>query len=624
MPSRSKKRLLPLIGAFTENDRKGSILLLTSFCLIGFLAAVALSVDVGYIQVQRSRMQNAVDAAALAAGQEITRAVRSAPIGTEDPLAYALGEARQVASHVAKLSGVYVNPETDVYFGQRQFDVASQTWSTSWGTGVANCVRVVARRNQENSAAQDGKLRLFFGGVIGTRFASVQTEATAYVQARDIIVVHDFSRSMNFDSFFSGETNGLSDAKIEENLGRLWADLQPTNTGKLTFQPKHAEFSNTSNSTTVTCKFMYDQVQVTSTTGINSVLLTYSNNSTKTFSYNGNSKQLTVAGTRDISKVAVTVKRTSGNQTVTHNFADSDANLKTLFGLGNYPFPDGSWGDYFSHCRSSTELSNRNYREMYGGLTFCNFILDQKSSHQQTPRIAKSRHYPFTSIKTGHSLLCNFLQTLSFDDRIGMVSYDSNHRIEDYQNNSSDPTIPVVDIRNEPISNDYNAVNNLMKYKQANHYSASTNMGGGLKSAITLLDNHSRRTSVPTILLMTDGNSNAIDKGGVTTLPRGWDWDKLFDYDGDGKSDYSTSDSQRRHVLIQAYNAVQKGYIVNTMAVGASADRDLLKAIAWLGSGEFINVPGGTSTEEMEAQLLVAFQKIASMVPPAKLLNLEE
>jgi len=614
-------------GVAATESRNGSILLLTCFSLIALLAAVALSVDVGYIQVQKSKMQNAVDAAALAAGQEITRAIRSAPIGTEDPTAYARGQARIVAAHVASLGGVYVDPNRDVFFGQRQFNPSTNTWSTQWGSGVSNCVRVVARRDADDTSAQDGRLRLFFGGAIGTKFATVQTEATAFVRARDIVVVHDFSRSMNFDSFYSEAATRLSNAQIEDNMLKLWQDLQPTNTGNLVFTPKYAEFSNTATSTTVKCRYMFDKVYITSTTGINSVKLTYTNNSTASFSYNGNSKELTVTGTRDIRDVQVVVKRTSGSNTVTHNFSDSDANLQNLFNLGSFPFSTsggGGWSAYFSHCRSDTLLNSRGYREMYGGLTFVNYILSQRSSNAQTPKLAKSRHYPFTSIKIGHSLLCNFLQTLSFDDRIGMVSYDTNHRIEDYQNVPGDPDIPSVNIRNNPITQDYTALDNLMKFKQANHYSAATNMGGGLTSAISLLDNHARSTSVPTILLMTDGNSNTIDSGGPTSLPSGWNWNTMFDYDGDGRADYSTSDSQARHVLIKANQAVQKGYTINSMAVGADADRDLLRAVAWLGGGEFINVPGGASVAEMEAQLLVAFQRIASMVPPARLLNPEE
>ena len=46
-----------------------------------------------------------------------------------------------------------------------------------------------------------------------------------------------------------------------------------------------------------------------------------------------------------------------------------------------------------------------------------------------------------------------------------------------------------------------------------------------------------------------------------------------------------------------------------------------MEAIAHLGGGIHIIVPGGTSVAEMQADIEAAFQQIAAMVPPAKLLN---
>ncbi|WP_437228999.1 pilus assembly protein TadG-related protein [Planctomicrobium sp. SH661] len=611
-------------GAPPMDARKGTILVLSVVLLIGLLAAAALSVDVGYIQVHKTRMQNGVDAAALAAAQEITHAVKNAPIGTTDPTAYALSAARQTAAYVAGLSGIHVDPNSDVTFGQRKYNASTKTWSITWNASPANTVKVTARRTRDDTTAKDGKLRLTFGGIIGHKLTNVQTEAIAYVQARDIVVCHDFSRSMNFDSHFplaSETTSRLSDAQIVANMKLLWQDLAPS-AGKLVFEPQYLTLSDTTNSVTTTCKFMYDACYVTTTTSMSQVVLTYSNNTTKTVTYSGTStKTATVQGTRDITSVAVTVRRTTGSQTQVQTFTDSDANVRTAFNLnGNYPFPGGSWANFVTHCRNDEQIIAKGYREMYGGLCFVNYTLRSNSAYSATPKLIKARHYPFSCIKEGHEQLCDFLRNLSFDDRIGMVSYDNDHRVEKILN-EADSSIPHVNISSNPLSSDYTAVNNLMKYKQCNYYSAATNMGGGLGESIKLLDDYSRAGTQPTILLMTDGNSNVMDSGASSTLPSGWDWNKLFDFDGDGQSNYTTSDSQKRYVLKQAKAAVDKGYIVHTMGVGADADTELLRAVAWLGGGIFINVPGGTSSAEMEAQLLVAFQQIASMVPPAKLLN---
>lgn len=93
----------------------------------------------------------------------------------------------------------------------------------------------------------------------------------------------------------------------------------------------------------------------------------------------------------------------------------------------------------------------------------------------------------------------------------------------------------------------------------------------------------------------------------------------MADYNGDGVADFTTSNSYATNVLKYVKQAVDKGYAVHAISVGADADRDLLKAIAWIGNGYAIDVPGGLSVSDMEDQVREAFSKIASAVPPARL-----
>jgi Flp pilus assembly protein TadG len=697
----------------SRRQRLGAFLVLAVFCLIGCLAFAALSVDVGYLGVTKMRMQNAVDAAALAAVQEISNAVRTAPMGTGDVTAYAMGQARSVAADIASLNNIYVDPQTDVSFGQRTYDASTQTYSIHWGVTPANTVKVVSRRTEADTSAADGKLPLFFAGIIGNRYADVQAEAIAYVEARDMVVVHDFSRSMNFDSQFSDEAvSRLNDAQIVSNLNLLWSDLMihyDDCVGGLDFDPLPMTLSDTAEGVLTSVTFRYDDASVTTSGELQSVKLRYTNNRTETFSASG--KAATLNGSSDIASVTVTVQSTSANdaeevtvssngidvtfsadretaeissrkklaslqvqfqdgssrtvslhnaktyhytrstpitslqldlkgggtrwinfaapdagtgssETVVQQFDDTNSNVEQAFGLDDtpYPFPYGSWDEFIEHCRDYEPFASRGYRETYGGLTFANYLLRERSSHAETPALSQARHYPFSSIKQGHALLCDFLSNLGFDDQLGMVSYDNNHRVEKVLN-EDDPTIPLVDISADPISADFVALNDLMKYKQANHYSPSTNMGGGLEEAIELLDDHARAGTRPTIILMTDGNSNTMDRGASSSLPRDWDWDKLFDYDDDGSGDYYTSSTQARYVLKVAHEAYSRGYTVHAMSVGMDADRELLEAIAFLGGGTYIDVPGGSSVSDMEEQILEGFHKIASQVPPAKLIT---
>ena len=112
-----------------------------------------------------------------------------------------------------------------------------------------------------------------------------------------------------------------------------------------------------------------------------------------------------------------------------------------------------------------------------------------------------------------------------------------------------------------------------------------------------------------------------MDSGESSTLPPGWNWDELLDYDGDGESDFETSSSHKKYVLKLAKECLDAGITIHTMSVGADADRELMQAIAHLGRGIWIDVPGGTSVAEMEADVRDAFKRVAASVPPATLLN---
>ena len=118
--------------------RRGVIVVLTAFLLTVLFAFLALSVDTGRVVLTETKMQNACDAASLAASQEITAAVYAAGQGqgsaTIDANSVAVSAARQMASKVAQANGVYIDQSSDVKFGKRIYDSSSGTWSTQWGS----------------------------------------------------------------------------------------------------------------------------------------------------------------------------------------------------------------------------------------------------------------------------------------------------------------------------------------------------------------------------------------------------------------------------------------------------------------------------------------------------------
>ncbi|WLD10160.1 pilus assembly protein TadG-related protein [Planctellipticum variicoloris] len=611
-----------------QPKRRGVSMVVGMFTLTACMAGVAFSVDLGMVSLVRTRMQGATDAAALAAAMEITHAIQTSGPDVVNVFDYALQQARSTGVSVAQANGVYVNPDVDVVFGRRSKNDVTDQWEIDWNVAPSktNAVKIIARRDNPNLAEPDGKVPALFSAVMGNKGSIVRAESIAYIEPRDMVVVHDFSRSMNFDSYFSDEVSSpLSKEQIESNLLTVYNDLQPLDLGSMTFAPRYISSTKSNSGATTTITFKGKSVAVTSNTAIKSYKLYYTNNTTSTGSVSGESTTSATwsNSSKRINRVDVTVRKvgsSSQNWTLSHYY--DTATISADLGLSSkpYPYASGSWSGYYSYVQSNAGLTSPGYTDMYGGMTWLSYQMKNYPSYFETKDFWKTRHYPFHAIKEGHVLLCDFLTDLKFDDYLGMVSYDSSHRIETKLSDSN-PDMPLVDISTTPLTNDYGSVKQLMQYKQAAHYSDSTNMSGGMLEAISLLDNHKRDGSRPAILLMTDGNANVYDNGLSTSLPYGWDWNQMTDYDGDGNANYTTSTASKTVVLRQVKFAVDKGYTIHTICVGNDADTDLLKAIAFIGGGQFIHVPGGQSVADMEAQVEAAFTKIAAAVPPARLVG---
>src|SRR5262245_48586607 len=94
-------------------QRRGVVVVLTAFLLTVLFGFLALSVDTGRVVLTETEMQNAADAASLAASQEIQAAVYAAGQGvgsaTVDANSIAVQAARDMAAEVAAANGVYID-----------------------------------------------------------------------------------------------------------------------------------------------------------------------------------------------------------------------------------------------------------------------------------------------------------------------------------------------------------------------------------------------------------------------------------------------------------------------------------------------------------------------------------
>lgn len=576
------RRPLAALRQTRLSKRKGVVVVITGFCLCALFAFVALSVDTGRMVLTETKMQNAVDAAALAAAQEITAAVYAAGQGQGnaniDANSIAVAQAKTMAQQVASANGVYINPATDVQFGKRGYDESTGTWPIQWGATPYNVVQVVARKTNSNVAAQDGQLPLAFGWAVGRSKVPLQTSATAFVEARDLVVVLDVSASMNDDSSLG---SALGQTEAANLLDGMWNQLRAAN-------PKWPS--------TTTAKF-----PSTGFGQVNSYAGTYVSSSTTS----------TILSTLQLNQ------NTGGNRKYPFPQAGRNTNGTPKSKPSNST-SDTLWNGYIDYVKN---LSG-SYNKKYGYRTLMDYLQEQRYDPSQSEDLWRTAHYPFHGVKTGALEFMDFLTDLDFGDEVGWVGYG---QWAVTQMTHSDGEVNI-NISSNPITDDYATIKTMISRHQAGEYNGWTAMGDGILKARELLlgvdsdpndDGYSRYGARPTMLVMTDGNTNQKPSG--WTLPGSFHWSDWTDYDGNGSADYSTSDANKQYAFYQAVESINRGVTIHTLAVGADADRDLMEAIAFAGGGIFIDVPGGTTAATMESQLHEAFTQIASKVPPAKL-----
>lgn len=579
------------VGAKRTPARRGVIVVLTAFLLTVMFAFLALSIDTGRVVLTETEMQNAADAASLAASQEIQAAVQAAGQGVGsasiDANSIAVAAARQMAADVAAANGVHIDPSTDIEFGKRVYNPSGETWNVQWGGTPYNVVRVTARRTGPDTSAPGGEVPLAFGWAIGRDSVPLEVSSTAFTEARDLVLVLDFSGSMNYDSQL---TSSLGMSAAEDLVDNMWNELVEANP-------------------------------------------TWPGTSTSKFPANGFGLINSYEGTYVSSTTNSTIMNTLG---LTQNNPD---------GSRMFPYPQaGRYSDGMPRSKPSNSTSDAlweryinfvknhpksDYRKKYGFRTLMDF-LQQKATNGFTPRARNSSedlwrtsHQPMTGVKKGASLFLTFLEDLDFGDEVGLVGYGewAEPITEFYDGDVS------VSVSDNPITPEFCSIDVMQLHHQAGEFNGQTNMGDGILKGREMLvgqasdpedEGYSRYGARPTMILMTDGLANRRPSN--WSLPSSFHWEDWTDYNGDGSADYSTSNNYKRYAFWEATEAVKRGITIHTIAVGGNADRDLMEAIAHAGGGVFIDVPASATIEETEEQLGAAFSQIAAKVPSAQLM----
>ncbi len=682
-----KTSILTVVRHLKDHRRKGVFFVLAVACLMAAMTFVGMSVDLGMITVTKTRMQAAADSAALAAAQEIVIGIRTAAEQGETDMqtiqAIAATAAKVMAVNVAELNSFYVDPAIDVTLGNRLLNEDGVTYTESFGTPPYNMVRVEIRKTNEDPTQADAKLPLIFAPVVGERAQSIRADATAFIESRDIVAVLDYSGSMAFDSQFRSETVGrLGLSGVTDGLDDIWDALVASDVrfSDDSATPKFpvAGFGNinsyggtyVSSSTTST---IFDQLDLGS-----------SEEGVRFYDYNNYSSFMVElgAGTYNLNSMSGNLDDDINSFEVPDGYSvtlwdysneggwQSGPHTSDVSSLGSYnndaewivitnsnsnsggddyvPFPqegkdasgnlngkpsasesEALWNGYINYVKNN--LSSYGYRKDYGYRTLMQYLISQKKANNQSEDLWRAPIYPHHGMKEGVTMLSTFLNNLGYGDHLGLVTYATTSRIETgLWEDGADVT---VDLAGKHLTDDVMAIDTIQRHKQAGHYNSSTGIGYGLEDATDLLDDQGRYGAQKAILLMTDGQSNQYPSGyGTGSLPAGWNWNDITDFDDDGfanviiDSSYVSGGNSNGnwraalHSFVRAKEAFDAGYTVHTISMGDGADTVLMGAIAQMSGGEYVHIASGTSNAQMEIELEAAFAVMAGQVPPARLL----
>jgi Flp pilus assembly protein TadG len=188
-----------------KKTRRGAVAPLTAILMIVLIGMAAFAVDIGWMVVAQSELQDAADAAALAgAGQLMSPSVQfSLPLQTATNQASILSAAQTSAKTYAKNFAGYhkaggvsnlVLLDNDIEFGltDSKGNYTKYTGNTLYATSFPNTIKVTLRL--DSTQGGNGPLSLFFGSVMGQGTTNVTATASATIYTG---TVDNFSNSAN-------------------------------------------------------------------------------------------------------------------------------------------------------------------------------------------------------------------------------------------------------------------------------------------------------------------------------------------------------------------------------------------------------------------------------------------
>ncbi len=172
-----------------RGNRAGAMLLFMLAGLLLVLGATVFGVDVAFMQLARTELRAAADAAAKAGAESLVRTASEAD---------ASAAAIDIAAHNTVAGEPLVLSSSDIAFGQSEHQ-DDGSWVFTEGLTPATAVQITAYKSDQTSA---GAIDLLFGGFLGmSKFAPRQVAVASHF-SQDVVLAVDRSHSMCFD--FSG------------------------------------------------------------------------------------------------------------------------------------------------------------------------------------------------------------------------------------------------------------------------------------------------------------------------------------------------------------------------------------------------------------------------------------
>lgn len=205
-----------------RTQRRGAILVLSTVLLVVLFGFLSFTVDIGYITLVRTQLQNAADAAAIAGAHGLT-------VSPDDARDAAYEVALQ--NPVAGLT-ISIDKNSDIELGQWDSDTNTFTPLSGPDESKSNACRVTITM----SKAEGTEIGLFFSPVLGTHEAEMEISSIATFKPRDVMLALDFSASMNDDSEIRNMWS-IGVAEVEANLLQIYQELGSPTFGSMQWTP---------------------------------------------------------------------------------------------------------------------------------------------------------------------------------------------------------------------------------------------------------------------------------------------------------------------------------------------------------------------------------------------------